>query len=174
MQNDLYVAEQIGITGHYRIRVINQDGTVDQDVSGHNTMCNQGMWVLANYLASGSFVGGAINQQTATPGAIYLALGTNNTTPAATDTKLTAEHSRTLLTATSYTPSTKGRSIAPTFSWFGALGLPATSWTAEEGGVFVNASATTNSGDIFDHFLVSPSVTQGTNQTLQIQVLFSL
>ena len=179
LQND----EKWNIKGSWRIDVHNEDGSLADSRSGTNVMCNKGMWLIAQFFASSLFVGSGASQLTPTPiGNIQLALGTSSVAPQPTDSFLNAEYSngsfiaRSVLTGTLVTPATQSLSVAPAFSFFGMLTFPPIAWTCYEGGVFLNGDSppAINTGAILDHFLVSPPVTQNTNQTLTINVTFQL
>lgn len=99
----------------------------------------------------------------------YAAVGSGTTTPAAADVQLTTESFRKTITSLNYISG----------SFFGGMYIDYTesSGTYYEGGVFINASATVNSGTILNHVLLnSPTgIVKTTAQVLTInyQITFT-
>ncbi len=99
----------------------------------------------------------------------YGAIGTGSTAPAITDTQLVAEVARTTVAL--------GQSSGPTNASFQFFFTDAslTNQTYREFGVFIDASATANSGQIFNRALfTSPyAKVMGTDTTVQVDFNFS-
>ena len=96
----------------------------------------------------------------------YLAIGTGNTTPANTDTQLTAEVVRSVVV---YTQNVNNNQLQLQ-SFFPDAFLP--NGTYNEGGSFVGGSSGANTGQMFNHALfASPFVkTSGMDTTLEIDI----
>jgi hypothetical protein len=113
--------------------------------------------LLVQYLIAGTTYSGGIN---------YGALGTGSTTPAASDTELTAEVARVA-------PSTAfgiGNNEAEYQFYFPDANLANN--TYREAGTFMNGTASLDSGQIFNHALLgTPYIkTSGTDTTLQVNI----
>jgi hypothetical protein len=141
---------------------------------GDNTMCINGVSAIASAL-----VWSGIQDQATSLGVtstyltpLYGAVGSGTGSVANTDTQLFTELGRQTVGAGAATPATPTLSAQTT--WLFYFPQPASTWTVTEAGVFANASATANSGILMDHYVVSPSVTVTTANTLILQAVFSL
>lgn len=116
--------------------------------------------LLVQYLIGGTTYSGGLN---------YGALGTGTTTPASTDTQLTAEVARVV-------PSTiidVGNNQVQLQCYFPDANLA--NATYHEAGTFMNGSAIANSGQIFNHALLGTPYTKtsGVDTTLQVNISIS-
>lgn len=117
----------------------------------------RGRDLLVQYLIGGTTYTGGIN---------YGALGTGSTTPAASDTRLTAEVARVV-------PSTiidVSNNQVQLQCYFPDANL--SNGTYPEAGTFMNGTATLNSGQIFNHALLGTAFvkTAGVDTTLQVNI----
>jgi hypothetical protein len=141
---------------------------------GDNTICVNGVSAIA-----AAIVWSGLQDQAANLGVtstyltpLYGAVGSGTGSVANTDTQLFTELGRQTVGAGAASPATT--SISGQFTWLFYFAQPTSTWTVTEAGVFANASATANSGILMDHYVVSPSVTVTTSNTLILQAVFSL
>lgn len=114
-----------------------------------NLVPTVGRSVLAQRLANTTTYTGIVN---------YVALGSGSTAPANADTQLTTEVYRKAISSSTY-----ANNIAYITGFFTAA---ETSGTYAEVGLFIDGTATANSGQIFSHALAS--ITKTSVQTLTI------
>lgn len=153
---------------------IPDNAIVDQRV-GDNIMCTNGLTALA-----GAIVWSGIQDQAANIGVtaptyltpLYGAVGSGAGTPAISDTQLFSELGRQTVNAGASSPATP--SINALATWLFYFSSPSVTWTVTEAGVFVNATATSNSGTLLDHWAFSPTLTVSTSNTLILQAAFSV
>lgn len=174
--------ERSSIVGTFVLRTWNQDGSLAEERISKNVMCAVGLTVLAQAINWSGVVdqnanmGNAFSYQDLTP--IYGAIGTGNTTPTDADVLLTAEvdfpNGRSPVYAGATSAAISGGTDA-TWTWDFFFGIPPMTIVIAECGVFVNS---TNSidvpGQLLDHALISPTVTQTTAQTATLSVTFSI
>lgn len=96
----------------------------------------------------------------------YAAIGSGVTTPAAGDTQLGTEVYRQTFSTTSYV-----NNIAY-LSCFIAAG--SATGTHTEGGLFIDGTASANTGQIFSHVLFSPSITKAALNSLTLDVTITI
>lgn len=150
------------------------DDVIEDQRIGDNTMCIGGLTVLVGAIAWSGIQDQAANLGVTVPTyltPLYGAVGSGTGSTANTDTQLFSELGRVTVGAGASTPATA--SISGQTTWLFYFSSPATTWTITEAGVFTNASATTNSGSMLDHFLFSPNVTLPSTNTLILQTSFS-
>lgn len=149
-------------------------------VEVQNVLCVNGLGILVSAINWS-----AIEDQNANMGSpfsttylapIYGAVGTGNTAVVDTDTKLTTESTNTVRAiAIAGATSAASHSNPATVAWSFIFGLPVSGSTVvAEAGVFVQATATADSGSILDHALISPTVTQTSTQILTVVATFSV
>lgn len=99
----------------------------------------------------------------------YAAVGTGSTAPAASDSQLTTEHTRKVITSLNYV---NGTLFAGNF-----LDYAEANTTLREGGLFIDGTATANSGYMFNHVLLeSPTGITKTSAdllTINYQITFT-
>jgi len=99
----------------------------------------------------------------------YTAVGSGTTTPTASDTTLTTETFRNVVNSLNYSNGVLYASMSIDFT--------EDSGTYYEGGLFINGTATADSGLMFDHVLLNAptGITKSTSQVLTIsyQITFS-
>ncbi len=97
------------------------------------------------------------------------AIGTDNTLPAITDTRLTNEYARSTVSFSE--DSAYNEAIFQFFFTDSML----TNQTYNEFGVFINGTASANTGQIFNHALFSSPVnkTAGTDLTVEVDLSFA-
>lgn len=153
------------------------EGQVHDRREGDNVMCTAGVTALAAAL-----VWSGIQDQAANLGIttatyltpLYGAIGTGTApvTVSAADTALAVEAARTTVGAGASVPSTA--SIPAQLTWLFYLPQPASTLTVTEAGVFLNASSTSGSGTMLDHWAFSPVITVPTTDTVLLQASFSI
>lgn len=150
------------------------DSVISDRHEGDNTMCTNGLTVIAAAL-----VWAGIQDQASSLGVtstyltpLYGAVGSGSTAPTAADTQLTAELGRQTVGAGASSPATP--SLNAQVTWLFYFPQPSVTWTVAEAGIFANASMTTNSGILLDHFVFSPTVSVPTSDTLILQAAFSV
>ena len=96
----------------------------------------------------------------------YGAIGTGNTAPTVSDTQLTTEFARSLI---SFYQNTAFTTAVLQFFFSDAQ---LNNQTYNEVGIFANATATANSGNIFNHALIGGGFakTAGTDTTVQVSI----
>lgn len=129
-----------------------REGKVIQEETVHNVTCNAGIAKIA-----------AVISAQATASWTYIAVGTVNTSPAATDTALGGEVLRVQGT-TSLITTTVTNDTAQLIAGF----IFSTSYSIKEAGLFDTAS--TGTGDLLGHVLIGPySVVSGDSLTVTWQ-----
>jgi hypothetical protein len=155
------------LSGHFTVCVF-EDGREVARGEGDNLLTSAGYAVLIAAMFwtcivdQNAQMGLMLTPQYAFP--IYGAVGSGSTAPASSDTTLTSELARSVVYTGSYTATT----FTVNF-FYGTTG----SWTITEAGVFLNATSTANTGFLFDHALVSPSVTKTSTQTCTLSLTMS-
>ena len=146
-----------------------------ESVSVENILCYAGLSVMINAM---NWSG--VQDQNATMGSpfaavfmypIYGAIGTALPVVAATDTVLGAEAARSVVSAAGTTGATAANNAIVTWSFL--FPIPGSSIVISEAGVFLNATSILNTGSLFDHALISPTVTQTNTQMATLQAAFS-
>jgi hypothetical protein len=127
-----------------------------------------------NLIMTGSLTGRDLLVQYLIGGTIYTginygSLGTSSTTPAASDTQLGAEVARAPFSTAIDVSNNEGDFQF----YFPDANLANGSY--HEAGTFMNASATLNSGKIFNHGLLGSTFTKtaGTDTTLSVNITFT-
>ncbi|HEX3861304.1 MAG TPA: hypothetical protein VHY35_06380 [Stellaceae bacterium] len=149
------------VTLKRRIDLIFDEYSLGIESTNHNLIMTgslTGRDLLVQYLIGGTIYTGGLN---------YVALGTGNTAPAASDTQLTAEVAR--VPPALITPVNHNQIELQCF--FPDANLA--NGTYHETGSFINASATANSGQIFNHALLGAAYTKsnGVDTTLQFDIM---
>lgn len=150
-------------------------GAVRQRESGDNVTCTNGLTAIA-----AAMVWAGIEDQAANLGIsaatyltpLYGAVGDGSGTPAASDTALFAEVSRTTIGAAASSPATPTVSALCTYLFY--YPPPAVSWNITEAGVFSSASSAAGSGTLVDHYAFSVPVTVTSPDSLILQIALSV
>lgn len=144
----------------------------DQMVEADNIMCVAGLSQMIQ-----AFLWASIADQNANMGTpydatfmypVYGAIGTDATTPLATDIKLTVEQARTIVASGGATNASSGGN--PQIVWSFLFAAPGSPQTIAEAGVFLCANSTVNNGFLLDHALINPTVAQSITQMLTLTV----
>jgi hypothetical protein len=171
------INEQGALHGRLTLRTFEQDnpGIVVEESSSENLFCVNGLsqMILAmNWSAvqdQNDNMGDPFEEADMFP--IYGAVGTGTTTPTASDTILAAEVARTVVVSAGTNAAFGSQN--PSVTWLFLFPVPAATTIVSEAGVFLNASSLANSGSLFDHALISPTVTQATSQLLTLTAIFT-
>lgn len=142
---------------------------------GPNITCTNGLTAFAAAL-----VWSGIQDQAASLGVttgtyltpLYGAVGSGTGTVAASDTALYSELGRVTVGAGASTPATP--SIAALATWLFYFPPPGSTWTITEAGMFANATSTSGSGTLLDHFLLGSPVTVTSPDTAILMVALSV
>ena len=154
----------VASTRHAKImQAILDEGFLETAVDQHNMVmvgALTGKDLLVQYLTAGTTYSGGIN---------YGAMGTGSTAVAATDTQLTTETNRA---ATTFAQDAGYNEAVLQFFFPDAV---LSNTTFYECGTFMNATASANSGQIFNHALfAAPYVkTAGSDTTLEVDITLS-
>ena len=150
----------------------------DETRVSHNILCDNGLTLLTSAIAWSCGEDQNANMGAPMPSAgiyaapIYGAIGTGTGTPAGHDATLFTENSRGVVTgagyAAAYYPS------PALFSWLFLFPIPTTALTISECGVFFQATATPASGQLFNHALISPTITQSTTQIFTLNISIAI
>lgn len=109
---------------------------------------------------------------------LYGALGTGDAssggaTPASqADVTLVAEYARSVVVQGG--AASASNVSDPALVWSFLFGAPGTSQTVTEAGVMMNASSVANSGALFDHASISPSVSWGSTELMTLTVVITM
>lgn len=151
------------------------DDVVLDQRAGDNTMCINGLTVLAQAVSWSGIQDQAANLGVTTPTyltPLYGAVGSGTGVTANTDTQLFTELGRETVGAGASSPATA--TISAQTTWLFYFPSPASTWTVTEAGVFVNASSTVNSGSLLDHFVFGSPITVPNTNTLILQASFAI
>lgn len=151
------------------------DDVINDQRSGKNTMCIAGLTALVGAVAWSGIQDQAANLGVTAPTyltPLYGAVGSGVGVPSNNDTQLFSELGRETVGAGASSPATT--TINAQTTWLFYFPSPATTWTVTEAGVFVNATATTNSGLMLDHFAFGSSITVPNTNTLILQTSFAI
>lgn len=133
----------IKIKGELHVRVV-RDGKVIQEVKKKNLVVDAGLTLLANRLSDASPDSGCLIN--------YIAVGTGTNAPDASDTQLQTENARKAVAS-----RTNSAAVAAISTVFNAGEVPTS--TLKEVGIFIDASATANSGTLFARQNIDVAVT---------------
>jgi hypothetical protein len=178
------VAANIGMRGRVFVATYQWKGDFesslackpDETRAAHNILCDTGLTVLANAVMWSSVedqnanMGSPFTAMYAAP--IYGAIGTGTTTPTGHDSALTSGEVRAIVTGAGYAAA-----YFPTpalFSWLFLFGVPPVGITIAECGVYFQATSTVSSGSLFNHALISPTITQSTTQIFTLNISVSI
>lgn len=142
MKNELH--SDIGIRGELHIVVRGADGKVKQEVRKKNLVVTAGLTLLANRISDATPSSGCLIN--------YIAVGTGTNAPAAGDTALQTENARKAVTS-----RTSSAAIAAISTTFNAGDVPAS--TLKEVGMFIDGTASADSGTLFCRQNVNVAVT---------------
>ncbi len=132
-------------------------------IQRHNLLVNLGRNVLAKAVADAS--SSATESITGSP---YIAVGTDDTAPATTDTQLVAELARKIVAPADVTRQSNVTIYEVNFSLTEAIPTPPAE--IKETGLFLdNATGAPNSGSMVARALVIPSKAKTINETLRIR-----
>lgn len=134
----------IKATGEVHIRVVGADGRIKHDKKVKNLVVTAGLTLLANRISDASPDSGCLVN--------YIAVGTGVTAPAAGNTTLVTENARKQVSS-----RTNSAAVAAISTTFNAGEVPAS--TIGELGLFIDGTATANSGTLLARVLDSFVVT---------------
>lgn len=163
------------VHGRLSLTVLDENNEIVDYREGDNTMCTNGLTVLAQALVWSGIQDQASSLGVTTPTyltPLYGAVGSGAGTPAKSDTTLFTELGRQTVGAGASSPATS--TINAQATWLFYFPAPATPWTITEAGVFAQATTTTGSGVLVDHWAFSPSVSVTSPNTLILQAAFSV
>ena len=163
--------DPVPVRGHLTLTVLRPDGSVSDRREGDNVVCTTGYTVLASALVWSGIQDQASALGVTTPTyltPLYGAVGSGTGAVVKSDTALQAELGRVVVGAGASFPATS--SIAGEATWLFYFPSPSVTWTVGEAGMFANATSTTNSGAMVDHWSFSPTVTVPTTDTLILEV----
>lgn len=135
-----------GLDGEVRWKVIGPDGEIKSEGKEDNLVVDSGIIALIDRMTNASPDSTCLIE--------YIGVGTGSTTPAAGDTTLETEVARKQ--QTSRTHSNKVAAIATLFN---AGDIPGTPTTINECGLFIEGSATLDTGTLLARVATSISVT---------------
>lgn len=146
----------------------------DRD-SGDNVTCTNGLSMFASAL-----VWSGIQDQAAALGVttpffltpLYGAVGSGSGTASASDTALFSEIGRTTVGAGAASPATSSINALCDYLFFFAP--PVTAWTVTEAGAFAQATSTSGSGTMLDHYMLASPVTITSPDSALLQVALSV
>jgi hypothetical protein len=172
---ELTLEEGLRIRGRLSLAVLDLDGNVVDRREGDNVMCTTGFTAIAAALVWAGIQdqAGNLGVQSAT----YLtplwgAVGSGVGTVAKSDTALFSELGRQTVGAGASTPATG--SVAANCTWLFYFPQPASTWTITEAGVFANATSSSGSGSLLDHWSFGSPLTVTTANTAILQASFAL
>lgn len=142
---------------------------------GPNVTCTNGLTAFAAALVWSGIEDQAANLGVTSPTyltPLYGAVGSGTGTVAASDTALFSELGRATVGAGAYTPASP--SIPALCSWLFYFPSPPSTWTITEAGVFANATSTSGSGTLLDHYLLGSPVPVTSPDTVLLQVALSV
>ncbi len=150
------------ITGIFTLQSF-KNGKLVQEIKSPNLV------MQGSYTGSNQFLKRLIGDTTYTGIINYIAIGTSATAPAISDTQLTAETARAIISTAVEISTTQAR--IKTFFTDAALA----NGTYREVGAFIDGTGSANSGKIFNHALFSTpySKSTGTDTTIQLDIFFS-
>lgn len=134
----------IKATGEVHIRVVGADGQIKHDRKVKNLVVTAGLTLLANRISDATPDSGCLVN--------YIAVGTNNTAPAAGNTTLGAENARKQVAS-----RTNSAAVAAISTTFNAGEVPTS--TINELGLFIDGTGTANSGTLLARVLDTFAVT---------------
>ncbi len=129
------------IKGIVDIQVIDKDGNVKAHYTDHNLVVDSGIALILDTL---------VNNKAHRP--THMALGTNNTAAANTDTSLKAEAYRKAITSSTITGNSAKYAAFIAFADYAG--------TISELGLFADASDTASSGTLFSRFIPTTAITK--------------
>ncbi len=130
--------------GEVHIRVVGQDGSVKHDHRVKNLVVTAGLTLLANRISDASPDSGCLVN--------YIAVGTGSTAPASGNTTLVTENARKQVSS-----RTNSGAVAAISTAFSAGEVPIS--TIRELGLFIDGTATANSGTLLARVLDNFPVT---------------
>ena len=157
------VKNEMGISGKVKI-IAYKAGTKE---ILRETEYQPNLIMLGTYTGKSLILANLVGDVTHTDVINYGALGTSSTTPSTADTKLGAEVARTVLSL-----GTVSSNVATLQFFFPDANL--TNGTYNEFGAFVDASATANSGQIFNHILFGTPYTKTSGEDTTVQLLITI
>lgn len=134
----------IKATGEVHIRVVGADGKIKHDRKVKNLVVTAGLTLLANRISDATPDSGCLVN--------YIAVGTNNTAPAAGNTTLGAENARKQVAS-----RTNSAAVAAISTTFNAGEVPTS--TINELGLFIDGTASADSGTLLARVLDTFAVT---------------
>lgn len=134
----------IKATGEVHIRVVGADGQIKHNRKVKNLVVTAGLTLLANRISDATPDSGCLVN--------YIAVGTDNTAPAAGDTTLGAENARKQVAS-----RTNSAAVAAISTTFNAGEVPTS--TINELGLFIDGTGTANSGTLLARVLDTFAVT---------------
>lgn len=142
----------IQFKGRFKLTLKDFNDNIIQEVEKENLVVTAGKQGFAKIINSESGFSGVPN---------YCAVGTGTNTPAVTDTQLQTELAREVLT-----PGTTSTRIGAEVDFEFYFGPTEANGNIKEVGVFVDGTATANSGTLFDRTLVDITKTSDNSLTI--------
>lgn len=142
--------------------------------SGENVICTTGFTQMAQALTWSGIEDQANSLGVTSPtylAPLYGAVGSSSTAATKADTQLGAELSRVTVGAGGSTPASP--TVASLTTWLFYFPNPTVTWSVNEAGVFAQATVTTNSGSLLNHWIFPSTITVPTADTLVLQVSLS-
>src|SRR5262245_14211105 len=135
----LWRRRRFRLDGVMTLTIRDADGSVADERVFHNTITVNGLTLLAQAINWSGV--SPVNDVLGDPftstlaGPVYGALGTDSTAPAQGDAKLTTEVARAAISGAATSPASVG--VGASWTWQFFFGLPSTSYTIAECGVFL-------------------------------------
>lgn len=166
--------DAIPFKGRLTLTVLGPDGEITDQRAGDNVVCTTGYTAIAAALSWSGIQDqasslGITTSTYLTP--LYGAVGSGTAAVAKSDIQLQSELGRVTVSGTGATPASA--TIAAQTTWLFYFPNPSVTWTVAEAGVFANASGTSGSGAMLDHWSFSPTVSVPTTNTLLLEVSFT-
>lgn len=146
------ISDALKIKGRLRITVFNQDGSVAQEQVEDNLVVDAGMSAILSHLTSGS-------PSPSTLRVNKIALGSGTNAPNASDTTLQTEVYRNNTAS-----ANKSGTVATITGFFSTT---ETNGTYREAGLFINGTASANTGTLLSR--VAINITKSSIQTMTIE-----
>ena len=150
-----------------RFRVVGYKAGTKEIVT--QTEWKENLMMQGSYTGIGLVLAALAGDNTYSLNLTYLAIGTSQTAPAITDTQLGAEVARGSILNQQVSVGS-GTVTVQTFIPDSALA----NGSYSEVGAFCAGSASLNSGQIFDHVVLSSVYTKGSGQDTTIQAIFTI
>ena len=161
--------EMAGMQGVIVLELFDEDGRMVDRRECHNVITTAGLTAFASAINWAAITDQAPNLGVNTPyllSPLYGAVGTGTTAVSATDTALTTELGRNVVSGAA---AANGQ-----VTWSFLFGSSSAVGTIAEAGVFAGADSGAGDGILLDHVLITPTVTKTNVQTMTMQAIFTL